>query len=322
MIFVTNYAREMARKLDTILFDMDGVLLDISQSIRRVNSLAVSYYLREIVGLPAPDDLISSDDIEKFKHTGGFNDDWDLSYALILYYLVKRHENPETDATTLTVTGLTLGRYAYKVGERGGGVAAAEDFLLGKFMPRDRWQIDRDYDKPRIRRVFQEMLAGDLCQRMYGFEPTMYRGRGFIYNDRALINQAAIGEGFKLGVVTGRTYEEAIVGMEFCDLSNRIPEQFWMTKRDGFLKPDPGGLKALAERLQTTGGGVYIGDTLDDLRTVRALNALNAAPPFLIALVLTGPAGASNRNLFERSGADVIGSDVNEVLTWINAARK
>lgn len=206
MIQPTNYANELAPKLDTILFDMDGVLLDISQSIRPLNSLAVAYYLREIVGLPAPDDLISTEDIERFKNAGGFNDDWDLTYALVLYYLVKRHESPETDAITLSVTGLTLGRYAHKVGERGGGVTAAEDFLLGKFMPRDRWQIDRDYDKPRIRRVFQEMFAGDLCQRMYGFEPTIYKGRGYVYNDKVLLDQSLIGDGLKLGMQTGRTY--------------------------------------------------------------------------------------------------------------------
>jgi HAD superfamily hydrolase (TIGR01548 family) len=321
MIQASNYARDLAPKLDTILFDMDGVLLDISQSIRRVNSLAVACYLREIVGLPAPDDLVTSQDIEKFKHTGGFNDDWDLTYALVLFYLVKRHENPETDAVTLSVTGLTLGRYAHKVGERGGGVAAAEDFLLGKFMPRDRWQIEREYEKSRIRRVFQEMLAGDLCQRMYGFEPATYKGLGFIYNDRLLLDRSLVADRFKLGMQTGRTYEEALIGMEFCSLTERIPERHWITKRDGFHKPDPGGLKALADRLDTTGAGIYIGDTLDDLRTVRALNALNVAPPFLIALVLTGPAGATNLKLFQKNGADLIAGDVNEVLTWINEAR-
>ena len=78
----------------------------------------------------------------------------------------------------------------------------------------------------------------------------------------------------------------------------------------------------LARRLESTGAGIYIGDTLDDLRTVRALNALNILPPFLIALVLTGPAGAANLKLFQKNGADLIADDVNEVLTWINESRK
>ncbi|MDR3708135.1 MAG: hypothetical protein P4L33_07525 [Capsulimonadaceae bacterium] len=321
MIQASNYAKETVAKLDTVLFDMDGVLLDISQSMRQVNSLAVAFYLREIIGMGTPDDLVTSDDIERFKHTGGFNDDWDLTYALVLFYLVKRRENPETDARTLSVTGLTLGRFAYKIGERGGGVLGAERFLLSKFMPHDRVAIERDYNKLKIRKVFQEMLAGDLCQRLYGFEPTLYKGRGLIYNDRVLLDQAQIPAGVKLGMQTGRTYEEAVIGMEFCDLVQRIPEAHWITKRDGYHKPDPGGLKVLAKRLETTGAGIYIGDTLDDLRTVRALNALNVAPPFLIALVLTGPAGKKNQKLFEKNGADIVGNDVNEVLKWINEAR-
>ena len=322
MIRATNHANELVGKLDTVLFDMDGVLLDISKSIRLANSLAVSFYLREIVNMGTPDDLISSEDIERFKHAGGFNDDWDLTYALVLFYLVKRHENPETDARTLSVTGLTLGRYAFKVGERGGGLPAAEEFLLGKFMPRDKQAIERDYDKAKIRKVFQEVTMGDLCKRCYGFEPTLYTGRGLIYNDRVLLDHSLIPKGVELGMQTGRTYEEALLGMEFCDLVERIPEHFWMTKRDGFHKPDPGGLRTLAQRLETKRAGVYIGDTLDDLRTVRALNAQSVVPPFLIALVLTGPAGRGNLKLFEKNGADVIGDDVNEVLKWINEARQ
>ncbi|HEY3330126.1 MAG TPA: HAD family hydrolase [Capsulimonadaceae bacterium] len=322
MIQASNYANELAPKLDTIIFDMDGVLLDISQSIRRVNSLAVSFYLREIVGIPAPDDLLSSDDIERFKHAGGFNDDWDLTYALVLYYLVKHHENPETDAVTLSVTGLTLGRYAFKIGEKGGGVTVAEDYLLGNFMPRDRATVERDYSKPKIRQVFQELLGGDLCQRIYGIEPKYYTGRGLIYEDKVLLDKALIPDGFKLGMQTGRTYTEAEVGIEFCGLQETLPEETWITKRDGYHKPDPGGLRTLARRLGTETAGIYIGDTLDDLRTVRALNAKSKVAPFLIALVLTGPAGSANRKLFEKNGADIIGDNVNEVLAWINEARQ
>jgi HAD superfamily hydrolase (TIGR01548 family) len=322
MIQASNYANELVTKLDTIIFDMDGVLLDITESIRRVNSLSVAFYLREVMGIAAPDDLITSADIERFKNAGGFNDDWDLTYALVLYYLVKYHESPENDAVTLTVTGLTLARYAFKVGERGGGLVAAEEFLLGKFMPRDRGDIERQYNKTKIRKVFQELYGGDLTKRLYGFEPTIYTGRGYAYNDKVLLDQSLIPTDVKIAMQTGRTYEEAAIGVEFCELQERIPESHWITKRDGYHKPDPGGLRTLARKLDTTGAGIYIGDTLDDLRTVRALNESGKVAPFLIALVLTGPAGEANRKLFERNGADVIGDNVNEVLKWINEARQ
>ena len=119
-----------------------------------------------------------------------------------------------------------------------------------------------------------------------------------------------------LGVQTGRTLEEARIGMEFCGLDALIPETSIVTKRDGFHKPKPGGLALLAERLGFS-NAVYIGDALDDLRTVQAFNKAYAPMTFLSAQVLTGPAGEANEKPFRQSGADVIAADVNEVLDWL-----
>ena len=115
--------------MDAVIFDMDGVLLDITGSIRVVNCLAVPFYLREVLGWPAPDDLLTSADIEVFKHAGGFNDDWDLTYALMLYFLVKGQNTPVNPAT-LNVMPPTLPRYAAQIKERGGWLRAAEEICF------------------------------------------------------------------------------------------------------------------------------------------------------------------------------------------------
>ncbi|HEX5322706.1 MAG TPA: hypothetical protein VFW40_02890, partial [Capsulimonadaceae bacterium] len=107
-------------------------------------------------------------------------------------------------------------------------------------------------------------------------------------------------------------------GREFCELVETVAEDACVTKANGYDKPHPGGLELLARRLGTKNAGVYIGDTLDDLRTVEALNKLGSTAPFLSALVLTGPAGKKNESLFRREGADIVAADVNEVLDWIN----
>jgi phosphoglycolate phosphatase-like HAD superfamily hydrolase len=63
---------------------------------------------------------------------------------------------------------------------------------------------------------------------------------------------------------------------------------------------------------------VYIGDALDDLRTVKHFNAAHGPVTFLSAQVLTGPAGRANEKLFRTSGADILAADVNEVLDWLS----
>ncbi len=316
-MYTTPLADTQRPQIDAIIFDMDGVLLDISQSIRVVNCLAVPYYLRTVLGWPTPDDLLTSADIELFKNAGGFNDDWDLTYALVLHYVAKGRENPSAAPDTLNVLQPNLNRYAARIKERGGWLRAAEEIAFEHLTRDDRLAVETDYRKYLIKQIFQEMFAGEYCERLYGFKPTLYTGRGYINNDRPLLDLAKLPADKMLGVQTGRTLEEARIGLEFCGLSDRIPETHMVTKSDGFQKPQPSGLQKLAERMGFS-HAVYIGDALDDLRTVKNFNAAPGPVSLLSAQVLTGPAGKANEKLFRTSGADILASDVNEVLDWIN----
>ena len=316
MPYTTPLADTQRPQIDAVIFDMDGVLLDISQSIRVVNCLAVPYYLRTVLGWPTPDDLLTSADIELFKNAGGFNDDWDLTYALVLHYVAKGHENPSASPDTLNVLQPNLNRYAARIKERGGWLRAAEEIAFEHLTRDDRLAVETDYRKYLIKQIFQEMFAGEYCERLYGFAPTLYTGRGYINNDRPLLDLAKLPADKMLGVQTGRTLEEARIGLEFCGLAGRIPETHMVTKSDGFQKPQPSGLKKLAERMGFS-NAVYIGDALDDLRTVKNFNAAPGPVSFLSAQVLTGPAGKANTKLFRTSGADILANDVNEVLDWL-----
>jgi HAD superfamily phosphatase len=316
MTYTTPLADTQRSHIDAIIFDMDGVLLDISQSIRVVNCLAVPYYLRTVLGWPTPDDLLTSADIELFKNAGGFNDDWDLTYALVLHYIAKGRENPSAAPDTLNVLQPNLNRYAARIKERGGWLRAAEEIAFEHLTRDDRLAVETDYRKYLIKQVFQEMFAGEYCERLYGFKPTLYTGRGYINQDRSLLDLTKLPADKILGVQTGRTLEEARIGLEMCGLSELIPETHMVTKSDGFQKPQPSGLAKLAERLGFS-NAVYIGDALDDLRTVKNFNAQPGPVSFLSAQVLTGPAGKANEKLFRTSGADILAQDVNEVLDWM-----
>jgi len=317
LIYATPDAQTRRSAIDAVIFDMDGVLLDISRSIRVVNCLAVPYYLRTVLGWPTPDDLLTSADIELFKNASGFNDDLDLTNALVLHYIAKGRENPSAAPETLNVLQPNLNRYAARIKERGGWLKAAEDITFEHLTREDTLAVETDYRKPLIKQTFQEMFAGEHCEQLYGFAPTLYTGPGYVNFDAPLLDLARLPEGKALGVLTGRTSAEARLGLEMCGLAERIPAAHLITKSDGFQKPHPGGLVALAKRLGFT-SAVYIGDTLDDMRTVQRFNAAHGPTRFLSVQVLTGPAGRANERLFRTSGADMIASDVNEALDWIN----
>jgi HAD superfamily hydrolase (TIGR01548 family) len=59
---------------DVIVFDVDGVLVDVTASYREA--------IRETV-CTFTGDLVSNDLIQDFKNQGGWNNDWDLTFRLI-----------------------------------------------------------------------------------------------------------------------------------------------------------------------------------------------------------------------------------------------
>jgi hypothetical protein len=81
-------ARAGVENIDALIFDMDGVLMDVSESYRAATRQTTQIYFEICVGLaPFAGDLVARDDIAAFKFAGGFNNDWDLTTALVKYFL-------------------------------------------------------------------------------------------------------------------------------------------------------------------------------------------------------------------------------------------
>jgi len=64
----------MKTKFDGLIFDMDGVLVDVSRSYREAIRQTASYFLERSV-------LMS--EVDEIKNKVGMNNDWDATYALI-----------------------------------------------------------------------------------------------------------------------------------------------------------------------------------------------------------------------------------------------
>jgi len=80
-------ALQALSSITKIIFDFDGVLVQTSQSYRQTIKKIVDYYFLEILGLEGEKGKLATlGDIQKFKDTGLYNNDWNLSYAIITYY--------------------------------------------------------------------------------------------------------------------------------------------------------------------------------------------------------------------------------------------
>ena len=281
--------------VDAVALDVDGVLVDVENSYRRaiVDSIERVY-----------DDTIDRDHVQMFKNAGGFNNDWELTYAAALYLLA--HER-----------GLTEGLQSFtdKVTLNGGGLGAAVEVVEDTLDEDDMTTVRNEWNKERLRDVFQQLYLGaDLYERLEGHEPDL-DVTGFIYDEQPLITPGTIEyllERYDLAVLTGRPGPEAEIALERVGLDLEDDLVMTMDDWDG-SKPDPDALVMLADRLSAD-SLLYVGDSLDDVETVVNANEEDGDRKYHAVGVLSGGlSGEEGRVEFELQGADAVIDDVNEL---------
>jgi len=284
---------------DAVVLDVDGVLVDVADSYRRaiVESVAAVY-----------GETIPKAEIQQFKDAGGFNNDWELTDASALYVLAER-EGYDAD----------LAAFTDAIAERGGGLDAAEAEVR-EALDADAWAVvEQRWDPERLRDVFQQLYLGsDLYRELEGREPDS-ETQGYIHDEPVLLDDETrreLVERYDVGVVTGRPAAEADIALERAGFD--IPEDRRFTMDDWEEgKPHPKALTTLAERFDAR-SVVFVGDTLDDIRT--AVNAAEADPDreYLGVGVLTGGlTGEDGRRKYEDAGASAVLESVNEVPDWL-----
>jgi HAD superfamily phosphatase len=277
---------------DAVVLDIDGVLVDVADSYRR----AIVESVDRVYGRTVDDA-----GVQRFKDAGGFNNDWELTYAAALYVLASE-AGYEGDVATFTDA----------VAAAGGGLDAAESVV--RAAPVDDAVFDR-WDPERLRETFQALYLGaDLYRDLEGGDPP-FEARGYINDEPVLVEAStldALGERFAVGVLTGRPAAEADIALSRVGLS--VPDAHRFTMDDWAEgKPHPRALTTLADRLDAE-RVAFAGDTLDDVRTATNAAAADAGRTFHGIGVLTGGlTGEAGRRAFEDAGAAAVVETVNDL---------
>jgi len=75
---------EKLEKIGAIIFDCDGVLIDVRRSYNHTIVKTIDYFLNTLIGINLPSDDILNKTIYLYKRSGGFNNDWDIVYSILL----------------------------------------------------------------------------------------------------------------------------------------------------------------------------------------------------------------------------------------------
>ena len=227
--------------LDAAVFDMDGVLVDAIPSYRATIVATVREVVRDVLGGPEPPADLTWP--AALKRAGGFNNDWDLTSALVRGWL---------DAGP----GFRVEAFADRLQALGGGLDAV-DRLLGP--PPAGTTPDGS-----LLEIFQSIYLGSAA-----------RGPGAIERETALVTADELAL-FRVprAVATGRPRFEAEYGLRRLGLGTAfgaVVTHDDVVEAGARGKPDPW---CLAEAVRRLGGApervAYLGDTPDDMRAARA----------------------------------------------------
>ncbi|MFC5365399.1 TIGR01548 family HAD-type hydrolase [Salinirubrum litoreum] len=282
-------------RVEAVVLDIDGVLVDVADSYRRAIVDAIDHVCGR---------TIAREEIQYFKNAGGFNNDWELTYAGALYVLSKREG-----------LRMSLEEFTDEIETRGGGLAAARS-IVGETLPmvpqarvKDKWDMDA------LRDTFQALyLGGDRYRELEGGEPPI-ETEGYIEDEPVLISPAtidALTERYAVGVVTGRPAAEAEIALSRVGLDVPVDYRFTMDD-DTAGKPDPEALIELAKRLDAE-SVAFAGDTLDDVLTARNADETDPSRVYYGIGVLTGGLrGEAGREQFTEVGADAVIDHVDDL---------
>jgi HAD superfamily phosphatase len=298
---------------DTILFDVDGVLIRTIDSFHATDIATAEYVAGVIHGLDwgqrEGKHLLTHNDVIAFKQAGGYNNDWDMCYLLATLCTARLREWKGTPLAERTIEEWAALSHQANV-EGHGGVE-----WVREVMP-----ASAQLDYRVIGDIYHEFYwgAAELKKRL-GREPRYLPDfPGFVHNETMnfppdffkRLRAAGIGN---LGIITGRTGPEVDIALEM--MAAHVGERWWdvVISADQAPKPDPRALQLAIEGIPgNVGGGLYIGDTGDDLDTVMNYRAIKRAgdAEILMAMLVY----EHEIEVYQQRGADFIVASVTDVM--------
>ncbi len=299
------------RPFDTILFDIDGVLIKTTYSFRASDIAVAEYVAGTLHGLDwgqaEGKELITLEEVNAFKQAGGYNNDWDMCYLLSTLCTARLREWKGTSlAERSSLEWAALSREANLRGR--GGTIWVNEVIPASAQP----------DYAMIGDLYHEFYwgAAELRKRC-GYAPRyLPDAPGFVHREEMLfapnlptrLRRAGIRH---LGMITGRVGPEVDIALE--RMEAYCGTRWWdaVISAVEAPKPEPRALQLAIEAVGAS-GGLYIGDTADDHDVVLNYRAVKKRDdPDILAAMLVHE---EEILVYQQRGADFIVDSAEGVL--------
>jgi len=343
--------------MDILIFDMDGVLIDVSRSYRETIQRTVQIYLETCLGFEkGKRGPVTKEDISLFKSAGGFNNDWDLTSGLLLYLLsisgfppspgkqefssvgeavshLKARSSDLNKNITKLIQKKKLPPFIREVKLGGGGLKGVRKALRRSH---DGWVYgDGDLNQENVvKRIFQEVYLGKYFTSFYHLPALFHKKQGLYLREKLIIPKgilSSLRKRIRLGIASGRPRFEAELALKrfgllpyfdsVVTLDECLEEQDRILlstgKRVSLLKPHPYSLLRVTEEIGIP--NPRCGYVGDVVDDIVAARAARKTLDILaIGFLHGGKRDETLKRLLVKTGADLIVTNPNDLLQLIH----
>lgn len=280
--------------IDTVIFDVDGVLWDTDKSF----DVAVMQTVTELMAVHSPHIRprpVTREELRTFRSAGGLNNDWDMTFTLTALRLAGRDDYVQ---------------------------AARESQGRGRSWAQELIPTEHSLAYENVVEHFNQIYWGaDAFERHFG-RPAAYHpdAEGTWHHERPLIRAELFDQLRSRGILhhgiaTGRSQVELNSVMAFEWLAREFDSAAVMTG-DRLAKPDGQVLEYVARALKSSAqkppaAALYCGDTRDDLDVVLNYRDLGDESKLWIGAVGVMP--ESEWPLYKEAGSDILIESIHQL---------
>jgi len=313
-IYVDNSKIGILNNLDAIIFDCDGVLIDITKSYDLAIIKTTRYVLENLAKISNPIE-IDFKIIDGFKSTGGFNDEVDLTYAAIISLVAANQL--DKDQTNFIFDVIKNSDST--------GIISVEKYLetlTDISNIKNQLSYPGTHHDNLLYQIFDQLFYGPkLYQKLFN-QNSKFTEDGLIEQDDVIINDILIEKllekfNSKLAMVTGRGKESVRYSLKSLLSKFDLPNSMFLEDESRELaKPSP---KSLLNSIQGMNSlcSLYVGDSMEDFIMAKKATDLGHETVFC-GIIGTSKNPQAKLELFEKNNALLVLDSIHQLPKVLN----
>jgi len=292
-----------------IIFDCDGVLIDVRKSYDDAIGETVKFVLKKFAGITNV--RMNYRVIEGFKNAGGFNDERHLAYAVVISHVAAKNLKREPFKFVLDVIS----------NADESGVASVEKYIksltdISKI--KRSLKFDAKSNTSILHSIFDQIFYGPKLYNNIFKQTSSFKCPGKIERDDVLVRDEDLRFLWshtrgKIALVTGRgrTAAEYSLG-SFFRYFDANASMFLEDMDRSMAKPNPNPLLQSMKKMGVA-SALYVGDSVEDLIMVKKAQELGSDVSFC-GIVETAHNQATKAKMLVQDGAEMVVDSVQTLV--------